>query len=267
MAEKQISRVITFLDEAALQREIVIELDDVYNVDDQGEAKSAFRPDGADPAYIRVYRFDTENDYQMFSSYGDLGRSATSVPYNLVETLYFPLSDEEELDRVPEGAVEYEWIGNEPVGEDGLPLFPVFDGKKAKVSEEIVGILQCTYKYLADRWILRSDLEGEVLVVALQEIDSDTILKESLVVEFVSEVQEFEDVTLEVRDYCTGDSLPGCEVFLDELSQGNTDSSGQIDLGELVVGQTYQLRVVKSGYIDSDEDDLLNDEFTVESAS
>jgi len=62
-------------------------------------------------------------------------------------------------------------------------------------------------------------------------------------------------VTFEVFDYCTGDVIPGAEIWVN--GEYITDAA-LLESGE------HQLRVAADGYTQSDEDDLTdNDSFTL----
>lgn len=66
------------------------------------------------------------------------------------------------------------------------------------------------------------------------------------------------DITIRVTDYVDDDELSGVTVYLDGVSQGTTDSNGEIDINTVAVGG-HELRLTKTGYLDSDADTLFND--------
>lgn len=270
MVERKIHTTVSFGDPAevaAARRTIRVELDDLYNVDDEGNPKNNFEPDGVDPAFIIIAPSDRTIPYEVIVSNGSIVQSLTGNTYQANDTVYFIDETEAILTYKPEGGVSYQWVGSQPKNIDGVPLNPIFDENIVKMSEEVVGILQCSYIFVADQWKLVSDVEGEVLVVALQEVDEDKAIG-STIVEFIpSELLEEEgvlvDYDLELRDFCNNDVISNAAVELDGVPIGTTNVNGLISLGQLQVGQTYALKVTRSGYIDSDLDDLLNDEFTI----
>jgi len=67
--------------------------------------------------------------------------------------------------------------------------------------------------------------------------------------------------TLEIRDYCTDEVIPGAAVNVDGTGY-TTDANGLIVLGLLEAGQTLPVVTTASGYHDSDADTLNNDEIT-----
>jgi len=70
------------------------------------------------------------------------------------------------------------------------------------------------------------------------------------------------DITIRVTDYVDDDEIVTVAVFLDDVSRGNTDSNGEIILNNVTVGG-HELKMTKTGYIDSDTDDLFNDHIMV----
>lgn len=70
--------------------------------------------------------------------------------------------------------------------------------------------------------------------------------------------------TIWVYDYLTEANVAGAYVAVNGVNKGQTDANGQIAVSGLVVGQTYTLEITKTGYIDSDLDEIANDSFTVQ---
>jgi len=73
------------------------------------------------------------------------------------------------------------------------------------------------------------------------------------------------DITLNVKDWATEVDVSGVTVYVDGTWKGSTDGDGNISLSNITVGD-HTLRLTKSGYLNSDLDDLANDSFTVSSA-
>jgi len=69
-------------------------------------------------------------------------------------------------------------------------------------------------------------------------------------------------ITINITDYVSADDVEGASVYLDGTLQGTTDSDGEIDLEDVAIG-THTLKITKTGYVDSDEDELLNDYLVV----
>jgi len=72
------------------------------------------------------------------------------------------------------------------------------------------------------------------------------------------------DITINVSDYVTDSLLEDVTVYLDGVNKGTTDADGNIDISNVTVGH-HTVKFTKTGYLDSDEDDLDNDEFTLSS--
>ena len=64
-------------------------------------------------------------------------------------------------------------------------------------------------------------------------------------------------VILVCKDYCTGEVIPGATVLFENETY-IADSNGLVDLGFVETGE-YPITVMKTGYLDSDEDYLEND--------
>jgi hypothetical protein len=71
------------------------------------------------------------------------------------------------------------------------------------------------------------------------------------------------EVVIQVRSACTNSKLAGADVWLNGAYVGKSDSDGYVYLGKLPRG-SYQVRAVRSGYLDTDQDNIANDSFTVE---
>ena len=65
-------------------------------------------------------------------------------------------------------------------------------------------------------------------------------------------------ITIYVRDYIAETDLATVAVYLDGVSKGNTDANGELDIAAVAVGG-HKLKLTKTGYVDSDADDLYND--------
>jgi hypothetical protein len=65
-------------------------------------------------------------------------------------------------------------------------------------------------------------------------------------------------ITIRVTDYTDITELSGVSVFLDATLKGTTDVSGELSITDVAVGG-HVLKLTKSGYLDSDTDNLFND--------
>lgn len=226
-----------------------LELDDDLNAE-----KTQFAP--GESVFIRVKRYP-RNSYTMQSSAGNLTRTAVDTYQSITdEQVKFCHEKTSDLLNRPDSPVSYEWIGRNP------GVIPTLNGKTIQFATEVVAIMSLDYNYLHDRWkLFNVSHDGNVLIVARMGG-----IKACLTVDFSGGVSEVEEMELLVRDYCTDLAIPFATVFLDGAEIGSTNTQGIINLGELVRGSYHTVKVVKSGYIASDEDALRNDEFTVPSA-
>jgi len=66
------------------------------------------------------------------------------------------------------------------------------------------------------------------------------------------------NITIYVADYVAETDLATVAVYIDGVSKGNTDANGELDIADVAVGG-HLLKLTKTGYTDSDADDLYND--------
>ena len=66
------------------------------------------------------------------------------------------------------------------------------------------------------------------------------------------------DIVINVQDYSDDSDLEDVTVYIDGVSQGTTDSDGNITINDIAVGG-HTLKMTKTGYYDSDADTLYND--------
>lgn len=65
-------------------------------------------------------------------------------------------------------------------------------------------------------------------------------------------------ITIRVTDYVDEEELSGVTVYIDGVSKGTTDANGELEITNVTVGG-HELKMTKSGYLDSDADTLMND--------
>ena len=65
-------------------------------------------------------------------------------------------------------------------------------------------------------------------------------------------------ITISIEDYVSEDDLEGASVYIDGVLKGTTDASGELNIADISVG-THNVKITKIGYVDSDDDELLND--------
>ena len=70
------------------------------------------------------------------------------------------------------------------------------------------------------------------------------------------------DITISLKDYIDEDDIADAAIYIDGIYIGVTDADGELDVVGVTLGG-HTLRVVATGYVDSEDDDLLNDYFVV----
>jgi hypothetical protein len=65
-------------------------------------------------------------------------------------------------------------------------------------------------------------------------------------------------ITIRVTDYVDDTEIATVSVYLDTVLAGTTDSNGEISIAGVSIGG-HVLKLVKTGYVDSDDDTLYND--------
>jgi hypothetical protein len=65
-------------------------------------------------------------------------------------------------------------------------------------------------------------------------------------------------ITVRVTDYVDDTELATVSVYLDSVLMGTTDVNGELSIADVLVGGRV-LKLVKTGYVDSDDDTLYND--------
>ncbi|OQY25703.1 MAG: hypothetical protein B6244_14785 [Candidatus Cloacimonetes bacterium 4572_55] len=83
-----------------------------------------------------------------------------------------------------------------------------------------------------------------------------------LTVESVTAESVTRDITINIKDCATEVELESVTVTIDGSWKGTTDANGNLNLSGIAVGD-HTIKLTKTGYLDSDLDDLANDTFTV----
>ncbi len=109
--------------------------------------------------------------YSVTSSAGRIRKAGTGIPVEQTQDITFANSQSGSLSNTPEGAVDWEWVGNHP------GINPLFSGTAVTVSKPVTAILRCTYEYDVDRWIANHDEAIDAVCVAIMgdETNSCTI--------------------------------------------------------------------------------------------
>lgn len=232
-----------------------LELDDEKHIQLYNEARSTFSV--GQSAYLKLLGL-TGRVYSLNSTAGTVVKNAVGVIYQHSETIQFQLARTASLQHLPHGEITWEWIGRS----GGTPLFTE---DQIRLPQEVVGLLSCSYKVRGDRLQLTvQDIQGrsemEVLVVVIsngQAAASMTVTYEQGVINAPVPIE------ISVADFCSDEVLSGVQVWLDGRYLGLTNLEGKLFLGNLLSGSTHSLKLIKDGYIPSDQDVLYNDSFVV----
>ncbi|MBF0488164.1 MAG: hypothetical protein HQK98_08390 [Nitrospirae bacterium] len=221
---------------------------------DKNGSKSTFQAVD-DTAYYRLWPGGKAPT--LWASLGTVSNTGTASE-TITENITIYKSKSGTLSKLPVGDVTYSWTGSH-VGD----ATPTFADKAISFASEMTGILSCSYEAYYDTIEINTSTSGSILVTAEKDdMTGDTTI------DFTGTSTQ-RKVYLTVKDACNKEILAGVAVSLrladsdPWTSVGTTDAKGQIYLGELWTGKKYKLKLVKSGYYDSDKDTIKNDEFTV----
>lgn len=237
------SRVVAFED-AADRGFLTIEIDP-----DRNGGKFSFAP--GDTVNLDVI---TSADIVLtFASQGSLFFSgSTERP----EEEYIPVFQEGSKNlRYPPLNFSYQWLGPDAgnVTVDGTTL--------NFASEETIGLLKVNYDIALLWYELRDVAQIEQIMVAMLNEDGRD---DTLLISFQAEEEEDNEVSIIVRDYSTGNPVAGVDVNVDGEFKGTTDADGRVYIGKQAQGTYALLLEPPSPYLQSDEDGLANDEYTIE---
>ena len=73
-------------------------------------------------------------------------------------------------------------------------------------------------------------------------------------------VAEVETATIivSVKDYITSVDVEGVTIYIDGVSKGTTNADGDLEIADVTTG-IHKVVMTKALYLDSDEDELVND--------
>ena len=69
-------------------------------------------------------------------------------------------------------------------------------------------------------------------------------------------------ITIRVTDYVDDSELQTVAVTLDGVGKGNTNADGELSIGDVTIGG-HELKLTKTGYVDSDLDTIFNDNIMI----
>lgn len=212
------------------------------------------------PVYVRQF---PPGEFTMLVNIGSVEKRLREVPYTITEELvYFANAATANLDYLPDGEVIHTWVG-ENLGN------PVFNGRVVTIPESGVGVMSCTYITLYDQ--LMVTYSGAVATTVLLVVMNGDV-SDSLLITYTGVIDVTErPVVITVKNYCSDEIVVGADIEVTASGYPTTnfitDALGQANLGNLIVGVTYNIKITATGYKDSDLDSLSNDSFTVTAES
>jgi hypothetical protein len=166
--------------------------------------------------YLLCYSSGSE-DYTIKTSIGVCTTSQPNLPISISgEVVTFAETKTAILAYpIKTGSISWSWEGIN----GGIPTFI---GRTVIIPEPVTSKLKCNYITLADRWVERYNNEAEVIVTATK---GEKI--ESCEFEYSEEAVDLTPVSYEIetKDYCSGLTVEGVEIIIDNVSIGFTDSS------------------------------------------
>jgi len=237
---------------------ISIELDDDHHITLYQEAKTEFKK--TELVYLKVVPSFTVKPYEILVSNGSCVKKSTNNPESITDLLAFENTKEAQLSDFPIGAVITNWVA----GEGGAVLT---DERKISTSSKAIGILKCVYEREFDRLELTTSLsmtDDQIVVMVGNEEDDEYA---SITVDYTGEGTVLRNITLEIKDIVTDELISNASVIVKkesvEVFSGTTGETGKVTISDMIVGASYDLEVTATDYIDSNNDYLNNDSFTV----
>ena len=255
---------------------VVAEVDAQFN-----DGKTSFSVKDTTPPIVSVYSDTKIKD--SWSNFGSLSFQGPAIKIRDEELTWVEDAAKMTLDFLPEGSAPAvpDYPGAKVVGQiayvflgqvlvDGIAAgWPTIkqsgrtlDGASGKVT----GIMKCWYNVMAHNYVLNAG-QDPTLCVFHNIKDAHG----SCTVNFDDEIIVSKPVNLCVKDFCSNLVLAGASVYLEDDTDKNSfrlvgvsDNTGMISLGELQVGRTYKLKIIKAGYVPSDVDNIMNDTITIE---
>ena len=215
------------------------------------------------------YRAFPATKYTCYLSFGGtISIISTEKLEELAEDIVFSGSKEAQLSYPLDSSFTYDWIGSVlnaeiPHSKSTPRVIAEVGSTLLTVKDAIYGILKVTYKYSYASIKFLPMHPGKQIVLVCRICDSGEEAC-AFIVEDIED-QAFDDVTLTISDACNSElKVAGAQVEVNgELIEAISDSDGKIHVGLLAKG-THSIKVIAPGYIDSNADNLSNDEIIVE---
>lgn len=149
------------------------------------------------------------------------------------------------------------------ISRGGIYSLHALNGYAVFNADNLYGSVEVKYRgYQKQYWDITGLNSPGVYVIFANNKGTGQVEKIVLTVTDEDESDEATLVTINARDFCTDANVSGASVYIDGAFKGNTDSNGRLSVGTLQPG-SYALRIVASGYLATDADELANDSFTI----
>lgn len=191
---------------------------------------------------------------ELFATCGSVKNSLTNLTETYTEYIAFRDSDTANSKFHITKLLSAVWEGT------GSGVAKIY-GSKLILPSATTGVLKIRYETSYDLINVRCEQPTYVLVTAKsEELSGDYLV--DFTEDFITETYQ-KDVILTVRDACSREVLDNASVYINGIFSGKSDSEGLVKLGSMKSG-TYNLKITKDGYLDTDLDTIKNDSFTVE---
>ena len=238
--------------------------------------------DGGFVATIWVYKSSQDLQYNLVASWGDFLGGPTTELADKEGSFSFQLETTVQIGEYVESLTSVEWEGD-VYDQDGAVIYPevpTLVENTLVTPEPVYGVVRAKYKVWRDAWMLQvlpkpdaEENEFQSTVFAFygdKQVETITVsppdridLCDEAVNVCIGDCDEGEEeegsksVKFVVYDYCSGDIIEGATILINGNSVPQTGF-----LAEL--GKAYNLSVAAEDYINSELDDLQdNDSFTI----
>ena len=227
---------------------------------DRNNGKMVFSP-GED---ITLSIISSSNIKEVWSSAGSLSPAGNTIEsiteYLPVDTKY---SNTEELTirYIPVSITSYSWLGQDNGN-------VTFDGRRIILPDgNYFGYFKISYTYNVYFYTLKNiPQDYPEKNVCVYFVNNDNIVN-NYIVTLTTEDEEDEDnpsVSIVVKDYVSETVVSGCIVQVDGETVGVTDDNGYCYVGKLARGRHDLKLIPPDPYLQSDQDGLANDWFTID---
>lgn len=227
---------------------------------DKNDGKMSFSP--GDPITLSVMSSSTIKE--TWTSTGNLFASGNSIKtiteYFAIDNKYSETA-EVSLRYDPLSITERKWLGQQNGN-------VTFDGRRVLLpSGSYFGYYKVTYTYNVYYYDLKSiPSDYPETNVCIYFVNDDNIVANQIIT-LLSEEDEDEDnpsCSIVVKDFTTETVVPGTIVQVDGKTVGVTDDNGYCYIGKLARGRHELKLIPPSPYLQSDQDGLANDWFTID---